>query len=70
MFRVSHMAIQKLRDLDRTSAGVTLPRDDLKLEGLLDADGSVEDRPVKVERTDDATWEIEVLDPDEYPLSD
>jgi hypothetical protein len=63
------MAIQKLRDLDRTSAGVTLPRDDLKLEGLLDADGSVADRPVKVERTDDRTWEIEVLDPDDYPSS-
>jgi len=63
------MAIQKLRDLDRTSAGVTLPRDDLKLEGLIDADGSVADRPVKVERTDDRTWEIEVLDPDDYPPS-
>lgn len=63
------MAIQKLRDLDRTSAGVTLPRDDLKLAGLLDADGSVEDRPVLVERTDDRTWEIEVLDPDDYPLT-
>ena len=62
------MAIQKLRDLDRTSAGVTLPRDDLKLEGLLDADGSVVDRPVKVERVDEAVWEIEVLDPDDYPL--
>jgi len=63
------MAIQKLRDLDRTSAGVTLPRDDLKLEGLIDPDGSVADRPVKVERTDDRTWEIEVLDPDDYPAS-
>lgn len=62
------MAIQKLRELDRTSAGVTLPRDDLKLEGLIDADGSVEDRPVIVERTGDATWEIEVLDPDDYPM--
>lgn len=63
------MAIQKLRDLDRTSAGVTLPRDDLKLEGLIDADGSVVDRPVIVERTDDRTWKIEVLDPDDYPQS-
>jgi len=61
------MAIQKLRELDRTSAGVTLPRDDLKLEGLIDADGSVEDRAVHVERTDDRTWEITVLDPDDYP---
>lgn len=61
------MAIQKLRDLDRTSAGVTLPRDDLKLDGLIDADGSVVDCPVKVERKDDRVWEIEVLDPDDYP---
>lgn len=64
------MHIQKLRKLDRTSAGVTLPKDDLKLEGLINADGSVADQPVKVERTDDATWEIEVLDPDDYPVRD
>ncbi|MFB6189744.1 MAG: hypothetical protein ABEI57_07645 [Halapricum sp.] len=61
------MAIQKLRELDRTSAGVTLPKDDLKLEGLIDSDGSVVDCPVKVEKTDEATWEITVLDPDDYP---
>jgi len=63
------MAIQKLRELDRTSAGVTLPRDDLKLEGLIEEDGSVVDRPLKVERIDDGTWEIEVLDPDDYPTA-
>ena len=63
------MAIQKLRDLDRTSAGVTLPRDDLKLDGLIDVDGSVVDCPVKVERKDDHVWEIEVLDPDDYPAA-
>lgn len=31
-------AINKLRHLDRTSAGITIPRDDLELEGVVDPD--------------------------------
>lgn len=64
------MAIQKLRQLDRTSAGVTIPQDDLKLEGLIDTDGEVADCPVKIEHIDQGEWIIEVLDPDDYPSLD
>ena len=36
------MALNKLRDLDGTSTGVTLPRDDLRLDGLVDDAGEIE----------------------------
>jgi hypothetical protein len=56
----------KSTNLTRSQLDV-LPRDNHKLVGLIDADGPVADRPVKVERVDDSVWEIEVLDPDDYP---
>lgn len=36
------MALNKLRDFDSGSAGVTIPRDDLRLDGLIDDDGELE----------------------------
>lgn len=36
------MALNKLRELDRTTHGVTLPRDDLRLDGLVSSDGELD----------------------------
>lgn len=36
------MALNKLRELDGTSTGVTLPRDDLRLDGLIDQEGELD----------------------------
>lgn len=30
-------------------------------------DGNVKDQPVRVTRTDAGTWEVSVIDPDDYP---
>ena len=63
-----NMAIHELRKLDRTSAGVTLPRDDLRLEGLIDEDGEIDDeQQLVVEREGPGKWVVETVDPDSFP---
>ena len=58
------MALNKLRKLDEDCAGVTLPKDDLRLDGLLDEDGElIEDEQwLHVDRQDEGEWTIEVVE--------
>ncbi|AFO57583.1 hypothetical protein NJ7G_2349 [Natrinema sp. J7-2] len=36
---------------------------------MVDDEGNVKDQPVRVTRTDTGTWEVAVIDPDDYPDS-
>lgn len=58
------MPIHGLRTFDETSAGVTLPKDDLRLEGLVDENGEllVDEQNVLVRYEGDGEWSIELLD--------
>ncbi|EMA38617.1 hypothetical protein [Halobiforma nitratireducens] len=57
------MALNKLRQLDQHSLGVTLPKDDLRIKGLLDENGELrEDQHVHVRRTGDGEWQLELVD--------
>jgi hypothetical protein len=56
------MALRKLRQLDSESAGVTLPKDDLRESGLLDDDGRVAgERYALIEQIADGEWRIKTL---------
>ena len=60
------MAIHKLQKLGENStgekAGIELPRDDLRAEGLLE-DGELIDQPnVVVDRVDDGEWRLQRVD--------
>ncbi|ELY86753.1 hypothetical protein [Natrinema altunense] len=57
------MALNKLRMLDQNSAGVTLPKDDLRVEGLLDADGEIDgEHHVHIRHVDDGEWTLELVE--------
>jgi hypothetical protein len=57
------MALNKLRQLDENSAGVTLPKDDLRLEGLLDENGEVDgEHHIHVDRIGDGEWTLELVE--------
>ncbi|CAI50769.1 uncharacterized protein NP_5356A [Natronomonas pharaonis DSM 2160] len=57
------MPIRKLRQLDDDSAGVTLPKDDLRENGLLGDDGQIEDdQHVVIEQVDDGEWTVRTVD--------
>lgn len=56
------MAVMKLRRLNEDSAGVTIPKDDLRLEGLIEDDELVATEHVEVTRIDDGEWRIRRLD--------
>ena len=60
------MPIFELRDLG-TSAGVTIPRDDLVLEGLADEDEIDTDQQVLVEKDGPGTWSVQLLDNNTSP---
>lgn len=60
------MPIHTLRDLG-TSAGVTIPRDDLVLEGLADEDEIETGQPVLVEKEGPGTWSVQLLDDETSP---
>lgn len=63
------MPIHKLRKLDETTYGVTLPKDDLMLEGIVGEDGELleDEQRVVVDRRDDGQWSVERLDADTFP---
>ena len=44
-----------------------LPKSELRALGLVDDEGNVKDQPVRVTRTDDGTWEVALIDPNDYP---
>ena len=52
------MPIQKLRKLDTDTGGVTIPKDDLRREGLLEDGELVEGERVEVRRVDDGEWKV------------
>ncbi|MFP8891493.1 hypothetical protein ACLI4U_17255 [Natrialbaceae archaeon A-CW2] len=56
------MALNKLRQLDQNSAGVTIPKDDLRLEGLLDEDGKVKgEHHVHIRHVDNKEWKVTLV---------
>ncbi|SEQ96830.1 hypothetical protein [Natrinema salaciae] len=56
------MALNKLQQLDQNSAGVTLPKDDLRLEGLLDENGEIDgEHHVHIRHVDDGEWTLELV---------
>ncbi|OVE84320.1 hypothetical protein [Natronolimnobius baerhuensis] len=56
------MALNKLRQLDRNSMGVTIPKDDLRLEGLVDENGELQDEyHLHVRHIDDGEWKLELV---------
>ncbi|WP_408957271.1 hypothetical protein [Natrinema sp. 74] len=57
------MALNKLRMLDQNSAGVTLPKDDLRVEGLLDEDGEIDgEHHIHIRHVDDGQWSLELVE--------
>lgn len=64
------MPIHQLTQVGRTSGGVVLPKGELRALGLVDEDGNVKDQPVRVTRTDTGTWEVSVIDPNDYPKAE
>ncbi|WP_121742602.1 hypothetical protein [Natronorubrum halophilum] len=57
------MALNKLRQLGQNSAGITLPNDDLRIEGLLDENGSVDDEyHFHVRHIGDSEWTLELVE--------
>lgn len=57
------MALNKLRGLDNCSYGLTIPKDDLRIEGLLDENGNLlEEHLFEVRRTGDGKWSVELVD--------
>ncbi|AHG00325.1 hypothetical protein HALLA_17490 [Halostagnicola larsenii XH-48] len=57
------MALNKLRELDDYSYGVTVPKDDLRIDGILDENGDLEgDHHFHVQRTGKGKWSLEVVD--------
>ncbi|MFC7232179.1 hypothetical protein ACFQMM_13745 [Saliphagus sp. GCM10025308] len=57
------MALNKLRQLDQNSAGITLPKDDLRLEGLLDENGELkEEYHAHIRLVDEKEWTITLVD--------
>ena len=57
------MALNKLRKLDQNSLGVTLPKDDLRLEGLIDENGELRNEcQVHIRHVDDGLWTVELVE--------
>ncbi|OAQ51253.1 hypothetical protein HTG_18560 [Natrinema mahii] len=57
------MALNKLRKLDKNSAGVTLPKGNLRLEGLLDEKSDLEgEHHVHIRHIDDGEWSIKLVE--------
>lgn len=65
------MALRTLRVLSTDESGhtcgVTIPKDDLVLEGLVEDGELKESVPAKVTKEGEGRWSIEVLDREKYP---
>jgi hypothetical protein len=61
------MALMKLRKLGENesgeNAGIAIPRDELRLAGLMNEEGELLERPhLEFRRVDEGTWELRRLD--------
>jgi len=57
------MALNKLRQLDSDTIGVTIPKDDLRLDGLLDDSGDLEgEHHIHIDRQDSGEWELTLVE--------
>jgi hypothetical protein len=58
------MALNKLRKFNDGSYGVVLPKDDLRLDGLLDdEDGDLDgEHHVHVQREESGKWELQLVE--------
>jgi len=57
------MALNKLRQLDQNSVGITLPKGDVRVEGLLDEDGQLKDEyHAHIRHVDEGKWTLELVD--------
>ncbi|QCS42644.1 hypothetical protein [Natrinema versiforme] len=57
------MALNKLRRLDQNSLGITLPKDDLRVEGLLDEHGDLEgEHHLHIRHVGDGEWTVELVE--------
>lgn len=55
--------VRQLGDSDYPSAGVTLPKDDLREDGVIDADGGVVgEKYAKIEKTGEGEWRVVLVD--------
>ncbi|WP_265109619.1 hypothetical protein [Halosolutus halophilus] len=56
------MALNKLRQLDQDSIGITLPKDDVRIEGLLDENDDLEgEHYVHIRHVDEGEWTLELV---------
>ncbi|GAA1342218.1 hypothetical protein GCM10009647_086310 [Streptomyces sanglieri] len=59
------MAIRKLQEVGGGSTGVTIPKDDLVLEDILDEDGTLDgEHHAHVNYEGDGTWTLQLLEMD------
>ncbi|WP_226006615.1 hypothetical protein [Natrinema salinisoli] len=57
------MALNKIRQLDRDSVGITLPKDDMRVEGLLNESGQLDgDHHVHIRHVDEGEWTLELVE--------
>ncbi len=56
------MALNKLRQLDQNSVGITLPKGDVRVEGLLDEDGQLKDEyHAHIRHVGEGKWMLELV---------
>jgi len=56
------MALNKLRQLDQNSVGITLPKGDVRVEGLLDENGQLKDEyHAHIRHVGEGKWTLELV---------
>ncbi|QFU84292.1 hypothetical protein GCU68_17085 (plasmid) [Natronorubrum aibiense] len=61
------MPIHQLVQVGRTSGGVVLPKSEVRALGCVGEDGNVKSHPMRITQTDDATSEVSLIDPNDFP---
>jgi len=57
------MALNKLRQLDQNSVGITLPKGDVRVEGLLDEDGQLTgEYHAHIRHVGEGKWTLELVE--------
>ncbi|ELY56615.1 hypothetical protein [Natronolimnohabitans innermongolicus] len=56
------MALNKLRQLDSDSVGITLPKDDMRVEGLIDENGELAgDHHIHIRHVGEGEWRLKLI---------